>query len=141
MVVAADDSPSATLPDAESAQYLTNGSVMAGKLEGEPEKTLQEARFVIGDFVDVCVLPPGADGSVVGPPPVRGRGAVAAREGERGGRENGGYGGGYRGRGRGGFGGPEGRLGGGGLPSGEWRRGEKLPAEGRGGFRGGRGRF
>lgn len=116
---------------------------MAGKLEGEPEKTLQEARFVIGDFIDVCILPPGADGGVVGPPPVRGRGAVAAGGGDKGGRENGYYGGGangYRGRGRGGFGAPEGRLGGGGLPSGEWRRGERLPPDGRGGFKGGRGR-
>ena len=116
---------------------------MAGRLEGEPEKSLMEARFVIGDFVDVCILPPGADGSVVGPPPVRGRGAVADGGGGRSTRENG-FGGGYRGRGRGGggFGAPEGRLGGGGggLPSGEWRRGERLPPDGRGGFRGGRGR-
>lgn len=119
---------------------------MVGPLEGEPEKTLQGARFVIGDFIDCCILPPGRDGSVAGPPPVRGRGAVADAPIRASGRENGyggGGGGGYRGRGRGGFGAPEGRLGGGGaggLPSGEWRRGERLPDGGRGGYRGGRGR-
>ena len=89
VIVAPEDSPAGTLPDDEGRKYVTGG-VMAGPLEGEPEKTLQEARFVIGDFIDCCILPPGRDGSVVGPPPVRGRGAVAdAPLGRTAGRENG----------------------------------------------------
>ncbi|KAG7005309.1 hypothetical protein G7Y79_00020g048370 [Physcia stellaris] len=135
-------------------------SIMKGKLGGDPEKTLAEARFVVGDFIDCAVFAPGADGAVSAG--VRdGAGARdGAREGfARGGggggggygsggsgygRENG-YGGGYRGRGgggggRGGGGGIyNGRLGGEGVPSGEWRRGERIP-EGPGGRGGGYGR-
>ncbi|KAK4934700.1 hypothetical protein LTR10_024097 [Elasticomyces elasticus] len=104
-------------------------------LEGEDaERTLEDARFVIGDFIDCAVFPPLSDGTVVS------RGSVSARGGPR---ENGygrgrggsyGFGsrGSYNGNGpRGGdFGGPAS------IPSGEWRRGERLPD---GGFRGGRG--
>ncbi|MCJ1475445.1 TATA-binding protein-associated factor 2N [Lambiella insularis] len=129
------------------ASSVVREGPMAGKLEGEPEKTLQEARFVIGDYVDCAIFAPLADGAVnpgVGPSAgIAGRGGYGGGRGSSlgGPRENGF--GGYRGGGRGGprgggFGGA--RLGDGGLPSGEWRRGERVP-EGMGrGFARGRGR-
>lgn len=97
------------------------------ELGGEDSrKTLEESRFVIGDFVDVAVFPPLSDGSVVS------RGNALGPF--RGGRENG-----YSARGgRGGFGGGRGRGDyGPPMPVGEWRRGERLPDPG---YRGGRGR-
>lgn len=104
------------LPGEASAGIVPSGP-MSGRLEGEPERSLQDARFVIGDYVSCAVLPPGADG---GPPPLlRGSGG-----GGRGlpPRENG------FGRGRGGGRGSSfGRLNDGGVPMGEWRRGERLP--------------
>lgn len=145
--MAADADERGLAPGAEEAKYVTSG-VMAGPLEGEPGKTLQEARFVIGDFIDCAVFAPGRDGAVAPPPVVRGRGAQGVVDAYRGGRGGGAFGpprengyGGFRGRG-GGFGGSEGRLGGSGVPSGEWRRGERLPEGGGrgGGPRGGRGR-
>lgn len=93
----------------------------------DAEKTLADARFVVGDFVDVAILPPLSDGSVA-PPVQGGRGPPGGPIGS--GmrafgppRENGG---GRRG------GGPGGR----GLPSGDWKRGERVPEEwgGRGGW-------
>ncbi len=143
------------------------GSLMAGRLSGEPEKTLQEARFVIGDFISCAVFVPGPDGSVApGVTGGRGEGQQGHYYGGRGGRggrggefgggggggggRGGGYGGfggesngGFRGRGRGGgfnggFNGV-GRGGDGGVPVGEWRRGERVP-ERRGGYGRGRGR-
>lgn len=129
------------------------GSVIIGakdagntKLQGEDaEKTLQDARFVIGDYVDCAILPPLSDGSVA--PPIvtrqpaggstlgggmRAFGAPPVRENGYGRPRGGG------GRGSNFFGG-----GGPGVPSGEWRRGERIPPgdreHGRGGG-GGRGR-
>ncbi|KPI41074.1 uncharacterized protein AB675_8024 [Cyphellophora attinorum] len=113
----------------------TDGLDLGGE---DADKTLEEARFVIGDFVDVAVFPPLSDGSVVS----RGS-AMEPTYGGRGGRENGysarggpgrggGLPGGGYGRGRGDFGAP--------VPAGEWRRGERLPVNGSGGVRGGRGR-
>ena len=119
---------------------------MAGALGGEPERTLQDARFVIGDYVSCAILPPLDNGNVAPPPggpPVRGfagerRGGLSGDFGSRGGgfggpRENGF---GFRGRGgpRGGGG-----FGQGMVPAGEWRRGERVPEGPSGGFRGGRG--
>lgn len=129
-------------------KVVPDGGVMGGRLGGTPEKTLQEARFVIGDFISCAIFGPGADGSVA--PVHAGRGVVGMRGGRGGdGGRGGGYGGfggengaGFRGRGRGGFGGGysgAGRVGEGGLPQGEWRRGERVP-EGRGGYGRGRGR-
>lgn len=112
---------------------------MAGRLGGEPEKTLQEARFVVGDWVCCAVFEAGGGGEV---PRVVGRGSVEyGRGGGFGGMRENGFSGGYgRGRGRGGRGGfQEGRLGGEGVPAGEWRRGERVPEGGRG-FGRGRGR-
>ena len=126
----------------EEEEKVVPGGVMAGPLEGEPEKTLQDARFVIGDFVSCAVVAPGADGAVA--PPLgrvglaRGAGVGAGYGNGFGGREYG------RGRGRGGNGGFAGgfggRVGGGGgrgeeIPNGEWRRGERVP-DGPGGYRG-----
>ena len=52
---------------------LENGEGEGGEkqsgweLDGEDaQKTLEDVRFVIGDFVDVAVFPPLGDGSVVG---------------------------------------------------------------------------
>ncbi|CAF9928746.1 MAG: hypothetical protein HETSPECPRED_006918 [Heterodermia speciosa] len=138
----------------ELARFGGNGdAVMKGKLGGEPEKTLQEARFVVGDFVDCAVFEAGGDGAIAAAP----RGGEGLGRGGGGGggvgRENG-FGSGYRGRAgggmmgggvRGGGGGGggmyNGRLGGEGVPSGEWRRGERIPeGPGRGGYGRGRGR-
>lgn len=104
-----------------------NGSV---QLEGEDaDKTLEDARFVIGDFIDCAVFPPLSDGTAIS------RGSVSSRGGTR---ENG-YGrvrgGGYGLSSRGSYNGPGSRSAD--IPSGEWRRGERLPDPG--GYRGGRG--
>lgn len=118
----------------------TNG-ISKARLNGEPNRTLADARFVIGDFVSCAIFPPGANGQVAPPPPPvsagpgSGRGRAYVPPVER--RENGYYGsGGHRGsrgsssypRGGAGFG----RLndGAGGIPPGEWRRGERIPDEG-----------
>ncbi|KAI1809968.1 hypothetical protein GGS20DRAFT_234765 [Poronia punctata] len=109
----------------------------------DPDKTLGEARFVVGDFISCAILPPLADGSVapassarmgrgagagearvaVGRAPIgplRGRdGPFSARRGGRGGLGKVGFD-------SGGFHGGRGPRGGG-FPSGEWRRGEQLP--------------
>ena len=37
------------MPTEEEANVVTNGP-MAGELQGEPDKTLQDARFVIGEL-------------------------------------------------------------------------------------------
>ncbi|RDL40748.1 Uncharacterized protein BP5553_00727 [Venustampulla echinocandica] len=153
-IVIGDGAPG-ILPDDEEAEIVAGGQ-MAGALEGEPERTLQDARFVIGDYVCCAILPPSPNGTVA-PSPVG-----ASRGGFGGGRGMGDFGG------RGGFGGPRengfgfrgrgGPRGGGGfgqamVPSGEWRRGERVPegpsgGRGRGygggyggGFGGGRGRY
>ncbi|CAD6442728.1 181a2b4e-bb20-4c29-9273-c00b72193627 [Sclerotinia trifoliorum] len=160
-VVVGDGGPG-ILPDEEESA-IVSGGIMAGSLMGEPEKTLQDARFVIGDYVCCAILPPMADGGVAPPPSGPSRGGFAGGRSEtsefggRGGmgpRQNG-FGGGYRGRGAsrgGGFSQGMGQgPGAGGVPSGEWRRGERIPngpsgGRGRGyggggGFGGGRGRY
>lgn len=118
-----------------SAPEYSNGDGDAAiRLEGDDaDKTLEDVKFVIGDYIDCAVFPPLSDGSVAG------RGSF----GPRGQRENG-YGrvrgGSYGGQGgRGGYNGSAPRSvdfgGAGSIPSGEWRRGERLPDGG--GFRGG----
>lgn len=96
----------------------------------EADKTLQEMRFVIGDYIDCAVLPPLEDGSVA-PPIYSGRGPIGG--GMRAFRENefGAFGGGRFARG--------GRGGSNGMPSGDWRRGEMLPPGNGGGVAGARG--
>ena len=118
-----------------SAPEYSNGDGSGGVvLEGEDaEKTLEDARFVIGDFIDCAVFPPLSDGTVVSRGSVSGRGG--ARENGYGRVRGGGYGlsnrGSYNGYG------PRSSEFGGPVPSGEWRRGERLPDPG--GYRGGRG--
>ncbi|KAI8966224.1 Sin3 associated polypeptide p18-domain-containing protein [Daldinia sp. FL1419] len=116
-------------------------------IECEGDKTLKESRFVVGDFISCAILPPLPDGSVApvssarvgrGPGEPRaaaGRtpsGSFGRREQENGNdrpgrlRNNG--------RGYDGFGSRSN------IPSGEWRRGERLPepppaGRGRGGRR------
>ncbi|KAF8419334.1 Sin3 associated polypeptide p18-domain-containing protein [Tirmania nivea] len=115
--------------DTRSGRYISKdlGSVLlSGVDDVDGKKTLDEVRFVTGDWVDVAVYPEG------------GRGFSG-----RGGRENGMGGSGGQGfrvrglaaeRGRGGFGGG---LGATSVPSGEWRRGERVE-EGAGGAGGAR---
>ncbi|OKL61337.1 hypothetical protein UA08_03229 [Talaromyces atroroseus] len=96
----------------------------------DADKTLADARFVVGDYVDVAILPPLDDGSVAP--------AVQGGRGPPGGpigsgmrafgppRDNGG---GRRGPGGAGRGPP-----GHGIPSGDWKRGERVPEERGGGW-------
>ena len=130
----------------------------AERLEGDIDKTLQSARFVIGDYISCAVFPPLVDGAVAPPSSASSAGPT--------GMSSGGFGRSYSGSGPGrpprrengfppgGYGGPygggAGRLRGNGrfdsssrnVPIGEWRRGERLPDSGPvGGYRGrGRGR-
>ncbi|OAG36704.1 hypothetical protein AYO21_09088 [Fonsecaea monophora] len=54
------------------------GGGSAVQLEGDDaDKTLEDARFVIGDFIDCAVFPPLSDGTVVS------RGSVSGRGGSR----------------------------------------------------------
>lgn len=140
-VVIGDGGPG-VYPDDEEAAIVAGGQ-MAGPLGGEPEKTLQDARFVIGDYVSCAILPALANGDVAPAPGGPSRGGFGGgrgdfgRPGPPGPRENGyGWRGG-RGASRGGFGPPAGA----GVPMGEWRRGERVPegpsSRGRGGYQGG----
>ncbi|KAL4879435.1 Sin3 associated polypeptide p18-domain-containing protein [Aspergillus karnatakaensis] len=97
----------------------------------DAEKTLQDAHFVIGDYVDCAILPPLEDGGVA--PPIsgpRGGGLGGGGGGMRAFRDGPGFGFGGRGGGRGG------RGGGDRIPAGDWRRGERVPEERGGGGRG-----
>ncbi|PFH60416.1 hypothetical protein XA68_11004 [Ophiocordyceps unilateralis] len=92
----------------------------ASRADHDFDKTLNDARFVVGDIVSCAILPPLSDGSVAP--------AFSAR------RDSGrGLGGGYTARENGLGGGRGARVGwreggaGRGVPSGEWRRGETLP--------------
>ncbi|CAM1510360.1 Fc.00g006950.m01.CDS01 [Cosmosporella sp. VM-42] len=112
-------------------------------LKCDKDKTLSEARFVVGDYVSCAVLPPLLDGSVALASSVRRETAGGVREGRGGfrggfsGRENGSG----RGGGRGGRGGWRDGPGGNGFPMGDWRRGERLPDGSGGGRPRGRGRW
>ncbi|KAF2148313.1 hypothetical protein K461DRAFT_297742 [Myriangium duriaei CBS 260.36] len=113
-----------------------NGHGGARTLLGEPYKTLADARFVIGDYISCAIIPPRDDGTVAPLP-------AAERSGGPGGRDRGPRRGGFgseNGYGRGGGGGYGSRSGRGGgyppergfgnpssVPSGDWRRGERLP--------------
>ncbi|KAL4745396.1 hypothetical protein BDW72DRAFT_211468 [Aspergillus terricola var. indicus] len=118
--------------DEEAEKNGASGSGPRGpfRLQGyDAEKTLQEARFVIGDYIDCAILPPLEDGSVA--PAIRGERGPNVGGGMRAFRDNG-FGGGRGGRG--------GRSSGDrGIPPGDWRRGERVPDSGRG-YGGGPGR-
>ncbi|RMJ06895.1 hypothetical protein BHE90_015751 [Fusarium euwallaceae] len=126
-------------PDTESPQDVDMDAPTRGPKD--VEKTLSDARFVVGDYISCAILPPFSDGSVAPASSVRretGPGPREGRGGSRGGfrdRENG-FG---RGGSRGGRGGWRDDIGGG-FPMGEWRRGETLP-DGPGGRSRGRGRW
>lgn len=99
------------------------------QLDGDPDKTLADVKFLTGDFVACAIIPPLPDGGVAAAPPplsVPGRGGppTGPYGGSRG-RENGFHGRGDFGYGRGRGGRHDDRFGG--VPSGEWRRGEAPP--------------
>ncbi len=133
------------LPSTDEGAGVVVGGPMAGELDGDPEKSLQDARFVIGDYVSCAIFPPLPNGSVAPAPSpgasVRGGGPVRpsaypGRNGPPGGERENGYNDlRIRGSGR-----PHDRdVRGGGVPSGEWRRGERIP-DGPSGLGYGRGR-
>lgn len=103
-------------PDSANGNAETSGKDY--ELGGEDsEKTLADAKFVIGDYIDCAIFAPLSDGSVVPRSNVTGyRGAHA----------NG------RGRGAASYGVGRGAI----IPVGEWRRGERIPESGAG-YRGG----
>lgn len=106
----------------------------------EADRPLQDARFIVGDYIECAILAPLEDGSVA--PALNGASGpiTGPRSGGGGGmrafRDNG-Y---TRGPGRGGPRGGGGGSGSGGgpphMPRGDWHRGERLPEGGRGGRRG-----
>lgn len=112
--------------DADADAIVKDGP-LSGRLAGEPDKTLQDARFVIGDYVSCAIFAPGTGAAEAG----AGTAGVVGRNAGpmgRGGRENG-FGGGFRGRGGGYRGQPStfGRLADQDLLRSEWRRGERIP--------------
>lgn len=124
------------------AELSGDANLDVGRLQSEKDKTLSDARFVVGDYVSCAVLPPLSDGSVAPLSSIRREPIPGHREvrgSTRGGfqeRENGFD----RGRNRGGRGGwREGAEGG--FPMGDWRRGERLPDGHGGGRPRGRGRW
>lgn len=120
----------------ESMDGPANGAGQKA-LTGDADKTLADARFVIGDYVACTIYAPLADGRPAPLPAMGGRGpreAYVAPRGPPGTRENG-YGGGMRGGGRYGgvYGGPRDR---GAPPMSDWNRGERPPGPPGGGYRG-----
>lgn len=123
----------------EGAASTASRSAMVGS-EVEADKTLAAARFVVGDFLSVAVLPPSTlDGSVQPVPAARTGRAYGAGQVRGGGSGDfGGFGDAGMGLGRDGrYGRAVGGLVGGEQrrfrgdhavpPVGEWRRGERLP--------------
>lgn len=111
------------------------------ELDAVAKKTLSEVQFAVGDWIDVAVYPEGHGGVSSS------RGFVGGRGGVLGGPRENGFGG-FKVRGFSRAGGFADRVGSGGVPSGEWRRGEKVednferernPGMGRGGSGGGGG--
>lgn len=109
--------------------------------DDDGQKTLDEARFVVGDYVSCAILRPLETGAVAPASNAQTRAAGFGGFGGFGEGRMGPAGPGARGdhafgysRGRGGRGGPGGGFGGGRrdgmggfVPKGEWRRGEELP--------------
>jgi histone deacetylase complex subunit SAP18 len=108
-------------------------------------KTLRDAHFVVGDYVSCAILPPLPDGTVAPASNARRESFASARDARSG--HGHGHRGGFsafedssrRGGGGGGRGGRDGWKNGG-VPMGEWRRGEQLP-DGPPGRTRGRGRW
>lgn len=128
VIVGPKDSP---YRDEEDADERAEARSRSGPLRfqgSEADKALQDARFIVGDYVECAILPPVEDGSVA--PPLRGgSGPSQVGGGMRAFRDNG--------FARPGRGGPRGGDRGGPptLPPGDWKRGERLPEGGRGGGR------
>ena len=127
-IVGPRDSP--LRADDDEGKQATRPRPGALRFQGsEADRPLQDARFIVGDYIECAILPPLEDGSVA--PALNGAsGPIMGPRGGGGGgmrafRDNG-----YpRGPGRG----P--RNGGGGpphMPRGDWHRGERLPEGGRG---------
>jgi histone deacetylase complex subunit SAP18 len=127
-----DDDPAATAEERRRNNALASG---------DEDKSLADAKFVIGDYISCAIFPPLANGDVA--PAPRATAGILGASGARGGpppRENG-YGGPQSLFGRGQRGGA--MRGGGGfdnVPAGEWRRGDPLPSNSGGGGGGYRGR-
>ena len=127
----------AVMQDPDSAGLEDSDAANPGVeiLEGDADKTLADARFVIGDYVACTIYPPTQDGRIAPPPRGDPRGPPP-----NGPRENGGgsygapRGGSYRG---GSLRGPPP------PPVGDWRRGERPPppSSGYGGGGGGGGSY
>ncbi|KAK8003120.1 hypothetical protein PG989_002839 [Apiospora arundinis] len=117
-LVIGDGGPGLNPEDPECVKHIDPGA--------DADKTLADARFVVGDFLSVAILPPLGDGTVAPTSSARmGRGAGAGEAGrvrDRFAGTGGGLGGGQSWRGRGRGGGTAGAP-----PVGEWRRGERLP--------------
>lgn len=79
-VIIGNDGPG-IYPDDEEAAIVAGGQV-AGALGGEPDKTLQDARFVIGDYVSCAILPALANGEVAPPPGGSSRGGYSSGRGD-----------------------------------------------------------
>lgn len=142
--------------------FLPSSSLSAREISSAATKTLADAKFVVGDYLSVAVLPPdGATGAVapasvaesggrVGASRRIGSGLASAAAPGPGRRDSGFPLGPTRGRGRGWRGGSEREWEGAshgrgrerdhglGFPEGEWRRGERLPEGPRAGRRGSR---
>ena len=129
-IVIGDGGPGLNPEDVDAETLLDDTS---------PNKTLGDARFVVGDYISCAILPPLPDGSVAPASSARmGRGtgagesrlAVGNAPGEPSRDRDVPFSRHSRGRGGVGRGGyehlnPRGARAG--VPSGEWRRGEKLP--------------
>lgn len=132
VVVSPSDSPYRGDEDADDRAEARPRAGPPRFTGSDAEKALQDARFIIGDYIECAIIPPLEDGSVA--PPLRGgSGPPPSGGGMRAFRENG-------------FGGRPGRSGRGGdrggppaLPVGDWKRGERLPEGGGRGDRGERG--
>ncbi|PHH85720.1 hypothetical protein CDD83_11251 [Cordyceps sp. RAO-2017] len=119
-------------PGADTASFGDSNNPLRG--DQEVGRTLDDARFVVGDFVSCAILPPPSDGSVAPASGARRDAGYGMRDArfQRGGyaaRENGfGRGAGAGAGSRGLRAGRRDGIGGGArLPMGEWRRGEALP--------------
>lgn len=112
-----------------------NGDSLLPLQGDDADKMLQDFRFVVGDYIDCAIMPPLEDGSIAPAVGSGGRlpsmgasfpigGGGGGGPGMRAFRENG-FGRGRPGRGFG-------RGDSSGFPTGEWKRGERLPDDDRG---------
>ncbi|KAJ5901493.1 hypothetical protein N7495_002021 [Penicillium taxi] len=131
VIVAPKESPYRDEKEADRDEGLQSRAVPLRFQGSDADKELQDARFIIGDYIECAILPPLEDGSIA--PPLRGSsGPSGPPTGMRAFRDNG-YGRSDRGGPRD-HGGPRNRggdRGGRDFPQGDWSRGERLPYGGR----------